>query len=279
MVEVVCAPARAADIATKKATERALRAFFRRNTAPRDVALLELSNARSTLPKICGDSIASRCLAVRKRGCESEHCAAPNKGADTVWQSRSVDKALRKTLMNTGISKPFRRYCEQGFVFRGHALCFSRPASPLFESSGSSLRKKQLFLNCFGLPTPRKTQQGLGVTKFRETFLFRTQMSSVDLPVVHEFQNFWVELLALRGNLEAKNIMTWHMNWGYGTSCAYGPQKVVGAVYKRRTEWSVVCPRLHAPTSIRFCAAKKPSGWRASNLPGRFYVKTYRELA
>jgi hypothetical protein len=26
-----------------------------------------------------------------------------------------------------------------------------------------------------------------------------------------------------------------------------------------------------------FRQQKKPSGWRASNLPGRFYVKTYRE--
>jgi hypothetical protein len=38
VVEVVCAPARAADIATKKATERALRGFFRKNVSPRDVA-------------------------------------------------------------------------------------------------------------------------------------------------------------------------------------------------------------------------------------------------
>jgi hypothetical protein len=102
--------------------------------------------------------------------------------------------------MNTGISKPFRRYCEQGFVFRGHALCFSRPQAP----------------------------------------------SSVDLPVVHEFQNFWVELLAVRGNFEAKNIMTWHMNWGYGTSCASGPQKVVGDVYKRGTR--MAC---HIPSTAR----------------------------
>lgn len=38
VVEVVCAPARGADIATKKATERAPRGFFRRNVSPRDVA-------------------------------------------------------------------------------------------------------------------------------------------------------------------------------------------------------------------------------------------------
>ncbi len=148
--------------------------------------------------------------------------------------------------MNTGISKPFRRYCEEGFVFRGHALCFSRPQAPLFEGSGSPLRKKQLFFELFWLANTEKSKKGLGLTKSQETFLFRTQTSSVDLPVVHEFQNFWVELLAVRENFEAKNIMTWHMNWSYGTSCASGPQKVVGDVYKRGTR--MAC---HIPSTAR----------------------------
>ena len=103
------------------------------------------------------------------------------------------------------------------------------------------------FLNCFGFCQHREiSKKGLGLTKSQETFLFRTQTSSVDLPVVHEFQNFWVELLAVRGNFEAKNIMTWHMNWGYGTSCASGPQKVVGDVYKRGTR--MAC---HIPSTAR----------------------------
>ncbi len=241
----------------KTATERAPRGLFLRDILSRDVALLELSNSRSTPPEICGDSIASRCLAVRKRGCENESYAAPNKGSDAVWQRRSVDKALRKTLINTGISKPFRRHCEQGFVFRGRALCFSRPTSPLFKGSGSSLRNKHFFLNCFGLPTPRKSQEGARIDQISgDFFLFRTQTSSVDLPVVHEFQNFWVEQLTVRGNFEAKNIMTWHMNWGYGPSCACGTQKVVGAVYERRTRMNkngVPYAQTCAPALDRFC--------------------------
>src|ERR1700733_1780365 len=141
-VDVVCAPARAADIATTTATERAMRGFFRPDILPGDAAFLGLSNTWSTLPRICGDPIASWCLAARTRGCESEHCATPNREADAVWQKRSVEKALRKTLINTGISKPFGRCRETGF-FSGTGPCFSFQAEkPSYEGSGSSLRNE-----------------------------------------------------------------------------------------------------------------------------------------
>jgi hypothetical protein len=117
---------------------------------------------------------------------------------------------------------------------------------PLSSKAPDLRCAKSNFFELFWLANTEKSKKGLGLTKSQETFLSRTQRSSIDLPVVHGFQNFWVELLAVRGNFEAKNIMTWRMNWGYGTSCASGPQKVVGDVYKRGTR--MAC---HIPSTAR----------------------------
>src|SRR5258705_5401493 len=67
-----------------------------------------------------------------------------------------------------------------------------------------SVAQKATFFELFWLANTEKSKKGLGLTKSQETFLFRTQTSSVDLPVVHEFQNFWVELLAVRGKLRSQ---------------------------------------------------------------------------
>ena len=224
VVEVVCAPARAADIATKKAAERAPRGFFRGNIALRDVALIELSNVRSTLPKICGDPIVSGSLAVRKRGCESERCAGPNRRADTAWQRRSGDKALRKTLINTGISKPFSRCRETGF-FSGTGPLFSfKAGKPSGEGSGSSLRKQQLFERR-SLADTEKSQKGARKPNLKKLLVLRTQKPSVDQPIVHSFKNFWVELFTVAGKLRCQKhhdlphkLGVWHV------MCIWGPK-------------------------------------------------------
>jgi hypothetical protein len=141
--------------------------------------------------------------------------------------------------------KTFQKVLRTGIRLPGPCPLFFKTASPSLRGFRISVAQKATFLNCFGLPTPRNLKRAR-INQSQETFLSRTQTSSIDLPVVHGFQNFWVELLAVRGNFEAKNIMTWHMNWGYGTSCASGPQKVVGDVYKRGTR--MAC---HIPSTAR----------------------------
>ncbi len=142
--------------------------------------------------------------------------------------------------------KTFQKILRREIRLPGPCPLFFKTASPSLRRLRISVAQKATFFELFWLANTEKSKKGLGLTKSQETFLFRTQTSSVDLPVVHEFQNFCVELLAVRGNFEAKNIMTWHMNWGYGTSCASGPQKVVGDVYKRGTR--MAC---HIPSTAR----------------------------
>jgi hypothetical protein len=59
VVVAVCATATAHDIAINKAAHNEEREFFQREPFSRVLAFLEMSNAFSASPTICGDPIAS----------------------------------------------------------------------------------------------------------------------------------------------------------------------------------------------------------------------------
>jgi hypothetical protein len=61
-------------------------------------------------------------------------------------------------------------------------------------------------------------------------------MSSANLLVVHWFKTsgLVVELFHLGKIFFTKSMITWEINSGYGTSCAWGDQKVVGGVCRKR---------------------------------------------
>lgn len=122
----------------------------------------------------------------------------------TVWSTRQAGQCClaetecgQSTPQNTHEYrhfKTFQKVLRTGIRLPGPCPLFFKTATPLFEGSGSPLRKKSNF------------------------FSFRTQTSSVDLPVVHEFQNFLVELPAVRGKLRSQKhhdlayeLGVWHV--------------------------------------------------------------------
>jgi hypothetical protein len=79
------------------------------------------------------------------------------------------------------------------------------------------------FSNYGWLCVPEKTLKGLGNQISGRTVDLNLGTSSADLPFVQisNFMSFgWNYFPFLEKSFRAKNIITWQVNFGYGTSCA-----------------------------------------------------------
>ena len=105
--------------------------------------------------------------------------------------------------------KTFQKVLRTGIRLPGPCPLFFKTASPSLRRLRISVAQKATFFELFWLANTEKSKKGLGLTKSQETFLSRTQTSSVDLPVVHEFQKG--KLRSQKHHDLAYELGVWHV--------------------------------------------------------------------